>query len=46
MADKGRPKFYQEGDVGGSNDRCPLTPNFNAKKIHEMKHGALLLSIF
>ena len=31
--------FMQGNEVGGSNERCPLTSNFDAKKIHELKQS-------
>ena len=42
----GACKFFQGDEVGGSNERCPLTSNFDAKKIHEVNQCALLIAIF
>ena len=35
-----------KGPVGGRNENCPLTSNFEAKEIHEAKQSALLIAIF
>ena len=34
--------LFREDEVGESKKRCPLTLNFDAKKIHEVKQSALL----
>ena len=36
----------QQDEVGGSNERRPLTSNFDAKKFHEVKQSALLVTTF
>ena len=36
----------QGDEVGGSNERCPLTSNFDAKEIHEVNQSVLLIAIF
>ena len=38
--------FNQGDEVGGSNERFPLTSNFDAKNIHEVKQSSLLIAIF
>ena len=50
------PKWYSNtsvkpgggggGEVGGSNERCLLTSNFDAKTIHGVKQNGLLIAIF
>ena len=38
---------YNQGDeVGASNERCPLTSNFDAKKLRKVKQSELLIAIF
>ena len=38
--------FHQGDEVGGRNERCPLTSNFDAKEeIHEVKKSTLLTGI-
>ena len=32
---------FREDEVGETKERCPLTSNFDAKKIHEVKQSSL-----
>ena len=36
--------YSQEDEVGGSNERYPLTSNFDAKEIHEAKQSTILIA--